>query len=397
MLRCVYKATCFGANRIAAAFRIVAAQRGREMAQSWKSRVLRDYSGVRGRGCVALLLIGSPCSLQPVVPREHGIENSRDRTVQFEFDERRHLSTAVYQGGRLMRDTSFQDTKSQRNHVMSITKSITALLVGVALDEGLLGPLDEPLSVRFSQLRDFPYAQASLRTILQQDSCFALSATISDEERNLLAYEDLFGLLEKVEASCAGERTFFYSNLMPNVVSQVLELATGATMKVYAERKLFAPLGITDWAWTTDRMGHTTAEAGLELTAVDLAKIGQLLLQDGVWQGEHILPKSFVDELNRPSPNNPIYSLLWWLRTQDEQARPLAREQWTLEGSGWAGQTLVIDRQRQRVTVVLTRPDWAWELNAAGLSPSATQALYERQVGRHDALLQALLAEKLDG
>src|SRR5690606_35918749 len=103
------------------------------------------------------------------------------------------------------------------------------------------------------------------------------------------------------------------------LMSEIIRSATGMPAHEYAMRHLFDPLGITSWHWKVTPTGHPDAEGGLYLSPRDLAKIGQLYLEDGVWEGERILPASWAREATgrhvqhiRADTTSPGYGYQWW-------------------------------------------------------------------------------------
>ena len=88
-------------------------------------------------------------------------------------------------------------------------------------------------------------------------------------------------------------------------------------MAAYAEQRLFAPLGIEDFEWVTGYYGEPVAASGLRLRPRDLAKIGQLVLTGGLWDGAQIVPADWLAESHQPRVEVPAYETkygyLWWL------------------------------------------------------------------------------------
>ena len=84
-------------------------------------------------------------------------------------------------------------------------------------------------------------------------------------------------------------------------------------MDAYLRDELFAPLGITDTHWALDSAGNAFAYAGLEIRADDLAKLGQLVLERGRWNGRQLIAVGWFDECFRAAALNPRAGLLWWL------------------------------------------------------------------------------------
>jgi hypothetical protein len=84
-------------------------------------------------------------------------------------------------------------------------------------------------------------------------------------------------------------------------------------MDQYLRDEIFAPLGITDFTWTLDRAGNPHAMSGLQIRALDLARIGQMMLQGGEWKGKTIVPRSWVTQSTGAGQRfEPTCGLLWW-------------------------------------------------------------------------------------
>ncbi|MCO6492548.1 MAG: serine hydrolase, partial [Phaeodactylibacter sp.] len=107
-----------------------------------------------------------------------------------------------------------------------------------------------------------------------------------------------------------------YNNKAINLLAGIIEKAAGMRMDEWMEKELFRPLGITDTYWRKDSAGNPYCMAFLEIRPRDLAKIGQLLLQNGQWEGRQLISRAFIEEAMRPAaPFLPNYGLLWELYT----------------------------------------------------------------------------------
>jgi CubicO group peptidase (beta-lactamase class C family) len=142
-----------------------------------------------------------------------------------------------------------------------------------------------------------------------------------------------------------------YNSGGSQLMSEVVRSATGEHVDTYAEKHLFGPLGIRDYHWKKTPTGHPDTEGGLYLEARDLARIGQLYMDDGVWNGRRILPAGWakeatsrhVDHVN-DNPNSPGYGYQWW--RYDRRGT----EVWA--GNGFGGQFLVVIPAARVVGVV---------------------------------------------
>ena len=156
----------------------------------------------------------------------------------------------------------------------SMTKSVVSLLVGIAVDGGWIKDLDVPIVSYFPENADLRIPDKAPITL-----------------RHLLTMSAKLGSSETPGVS------FAYNNGETELVGAVLQKATGKTVDVLAQENIFAPLGITDVEWLKDPFsGIAQSARGLILRPRDWAKIGQLVLNRGVWEGKQIVPASWVVE-----------------------------------------------------------------------------------------------------
>ncbi len=206
--------------------------------------------------------------------------------------------------------------------VNSATKSVCALLVGLAQQAGALPDLDRTvadlLPEAVAEVPDAPVAAVTLREILQGRS-------------NLVFDPALFGRLGTAKPMVnfllahAGEPTagpgWSYNDAVVALLAPLLQRAQGADLAALAKRQLFDAMGIARFQWRRDRSGHAIAPAGLMLRPRDLLKLAQLMLDGGLWQGQRLLPEAWVTECLQPQIEaswraGPVedvgYGLLWF-------------------------------------------------------------------------------------
>src|SRR5262249_47868467 len=105
-----------------------------------------------------------------------------------------------------------------------------------------------------------------------------------------------------------------YNNKAVNLLAGIVQKASGRRMDIYLRAELFRPLGIRNFFWTLDRAGNPHGMSGLQILPNDFAKIGQLVLNKGVWAGIQLIKESWFEVSMRPgTPTRPDYGLLWWL------------------------------------------------------------------------------------
>ena len=111
-----------------------------------------------------------------------------------------------------------------------------------------------------------------------------------------------------------GER-FEYSNEGVQLLEPILRRAAGMPVAAYARERLFTPLGVGQSRMGLDEYGHTITYGAAEMTARDFARLGQLVLNEGRWNGAPVVPAAWIAALAEPVPQSPYYSYLWWVDT----------------------------------------------------------------------------------
>lgn len=182
----------------------------------------------------------------------------------------------------------------------SISKSVVALLVGIAAGEGRLD-ISRPVL-------DFFPEHAGLRTperlAITVEHLLTMSGGLEWHEmlmpglsnNEIRLYWDprpLRYVLARDVVAPAGRR-FTYSGGSTALLAEVLERATGSPLKTYAGERLFTPLGIARWEWLSSPYGRPLSFAGLRLTSRDLLRIGAMLLDGGRWNGRQVVPAEWV-------------------------------------------------------------------------------------------------------
>jgi CubicO group peptidase (beta-lactamase class C family) len=218
-----------------------------------------------------------------------------------------------------------------KHRINSSTKSVIGSLVAIALDEGLIKSLDQPVldffpGRTFANMDDRKKAM-TLRHLLDMTSGLdwkePLSNTLPvsflemERSRDWVQY-----ILDRPMAHDPGT-TFDYNSGNPHLLSAILSKVTGRSAREYADEKLFGPLGIDDVQWRSDPQQVSAGGAGLYLQPRDMARLGRLWLQDGMWQGKHLLPASWIDHARHATvemglgPDLRYGNLFWSIPARD--------------------------------------------------------------------------------
>ncbi|WP_165807185.1 serine hydrolase domain-containing protein [Nocardioides currus] len=220
---------------------------------------------------------------------------------------------AVVRRGKLAGDWNWGTPRTTPREVFSVTKSVTSTLVGIAAGDGLL-ELDDPVSRYVPQWRGTASADVTIRNLLSNDSGRFWS--LESDYSLLVKSSDRTGYAVGLTQQHPAGSAWAYNNAAIQVLDAVLRRATGLRTDVFAQRRLFDPLGMTHTRMTRDSSGRSTnAFFGMQTTCLDLARLGRLFLQQGRVDGERVVPRAFVRAaVGRSSTaHNAAYGYLWWL------------------------------------------------------------------------------------
>lgn len=197
----------------------------------------------------------------------------------------------------------------------SMTRSVTSLLVGIAVDRGLIKDLDAPVFSFFPEYADLRTPEkdrVTLRHLLTMSA--GLEGDFTSPTYRLILERDL----DKEPG-----HSFKYDSGSTELLAAILQKVTGESIDVLAKQELFDPLGIVDVAWNRHlHNGYPKASDGLEVRPRDWVKLGQLVLNRGAWHGKQIVSSSWIDlsttaakSATTPhgNPSQLSYGLQWWL------------------------------------------------------------------------------------
>jgi CubicO group peptidase (beta-lactamase class C family) len=192
--------------------------------------------------------------------------------------------------------------RSRQWALWSISKSWVSALIGSALAEGAIGSLDDRVIDYVPRLAGSAYDGATIKHVLQMSSGARWDEAYWDAESDIreagraLA---LGGARSEVAASLRREfepgSYHRYSSIDTHVLGMVLQRATRSSLSDYLRAKLWSALGAeSDAFWIIEGDGREWAAAGLNATLRDVAKLGLLYAQDGVWNGRQLLPETWI-------------------------------------------------------------------------------------------------------
>jgi len=212
-----------------------------------------------------------------------------------------------------------------KHDLRSITKSVTSLLVGIARGEGKFPALDSSVFDAFpdyADLRTPEKARITFRDLLTMSSGLAWDenrpwADERNNERGMIMAADPFRYILSQPVAYPPGTVYAYSGGSTSLLGEALVRSTGRPLRDYAREKLFLPIDAPDFEWldagVSQRLG---AFGSLRLRPRDSAKLGRLLLTDGLWNGKQVVPAGWAAESIKPRINGDglfFYGYQWWL------------------------------------------------------------------------------------
>ncbi|MFT3777146.1 MAG: serine hydrolase [Ottowia sp.] len=271
------------------------------------------------------------------------------------------LSVAVVQRGALAFEFYRPGTTADSLHdVQSVTKSVLSLLFGCALADGHVRGVDELVAMRLPEMLrlggDARLQRLRFAHLLTMTAGWTADVTARRDR------DDNLGWLARRPFVAEPGARFAYDNGATNVLALALARAVGRPLDDYARQRLLGPLGIARFDWRRGAQGHAIGAFGLMLSPRDMARVGELVLAGGRWQGRELVPADYLRQATTRRnaggwPAFTPYGYLWWVSPEAVMA------------SGYGGQWIYVDAQRQAVIAATSRrtPDSAARNQALAL------------------------------
>ena len=306
-----------------------------------------------GRWCLCLAMFAliahsarASDGRRTALPEDVGID-SAPLVEMFDFIRDRKVpvhSVQIVRHGVLALDAYFYPFEPGTRHdVASVTKSITSLLIGLALDEKRLPGVRQPLTQAFPELRVAHVDERKSRITLEHLLCMTAGWDCGFEPKEARLFEmrrssDWLQFMLDLPMTAEPGTRWAYCSGNSHVLSILLTRTTGSNAFSFAQRELFGPLGIKDVGWPVDPAGHNHGWGDLQLRPRDMARIGELMLQRGRWRDRQVLSEAWVTASTRPhverTSNNDHYGYAWWVK-----------------GTNFPGMFEAVGRGGQRITV----------------------------------------------
>jgi hypothetical protein len=323
-----------------------------------QEKIVHNFSNMNA----AFLNVAIPRGDGPVSPLPTGSEIALPSGAGQWLTDRAVTSLLVMQNGEIRYEDYFLDTGPQDRRISwSIAKSYLSALFGILLDEGAIGSLDDQVTQYVPSLKGTAYDGASIRNVLNMASGIVFDEDYLDKNSDINRMGRaiaLGGTLDDFAASftetfAAPGETWQYVSIDTHVIGMVIRGATGRSVTALLTEKIIAPLGLEqDGYYVTDGAGVAFVLGGLNFTTRDYARFGQMILQNGSYNGRQIVPADWIAESTAASaptkPGKIGYGYQWWI--------PVGAHEGEFLGRGVYGQYLYVDQSRD-VVIVATGAD----------------------------------------
>lgn len=319
-----------------------------------------------------MLLPRNPMDLDTVELQSDGQSLSVDEY----FRNHRVAGLLVIKNGTIVYERyGLGNTETSRWISFSVSKSVTSMLIGAAIQDGYIANVDEKITDYLPRLKGSPYDQVRIRDILQMSSGVEWNEDYADPESDInTAIWDtltLYAFLNKKQRTAAPGATFNYNTAETNLAGNLLRSAIGNNLATYLSAKIWQPYGMeadANWQLVSEGEGEFGG-CCINATLRDYGRIGLFALGNGrLTDGTQVLPEDWMAASTTPSPAYPGYGYFWWLG-----------ENGSYQASGIFGQAIYVNPQ-ENVVIALhsaranASKDTEWALESA-LYKALTQAV----------------------
>lgn len=286
----------------------------------------------------------------PTAELSYGTDYTPPPEVEEWITQRDMTALVVLKDGRIVHENYYLGTQPEDLRISwSVAKSYLSALVGILLDEGQIASLDDPVTKYAPSLIGTAYDGATLRNVLNMASGVTFDEDYLDRASDINRMGRVVALGGALDDFTAGLQDRFtepgsqwqYVSIDTHVIGMVVRGATGRSVAELLSEKVIAPMGLENAPYyLTDGAGVAFVLGGLNLTTRDYARMGQMFLQDGRYNGQQIVPADWVDASTAPSaptaPGAIRYGYQWWIPADAAAGEFMAR--------GVYGQYIYINR-----------------------------------------------------
>jgi CubicO group peptidase (beta-lactamase class C family) len=258
-------------------------------------------------------------------PENEGIDSKKLEEIYTDFHAAQDIwqarSLLVFRNGKLVTESYTKDDSDQTTPraMWSCTKQVVGLLTGIAIEKGLIHSVNDSIGSYLPEIKNYPDKKnITIEQLLTMKSGIDYSNDglkgQSDDILRLLPDNITNFILNRPLAYNPGEKSY-YKDCDPQLVACIIQQTSGMKTREWAKEVLFDPLQIKNMEWLDYKDGTTLGGFGIMSTPREMAKFGQLVLDSGMWKGNPVVSKKWIDEMTTVRVED-MYSYqfcyLWW-------------------------------------------------------------------------------------
>jgi CubicO group peptidase (beta-lactamase class C family) len=260
-------------------------------------------------------------------------------------------SLLVFRNNKLVAESYMKNPNDRANlhPIWSCTKQVTGILTGIAIDKGLIF-INHTISDYLPQVSKYPEkSEITIENLLMMKSGINFDNDKDNDDFGRGKSSNSLDYVLGLDMHASPGTKYRYKDSDPNIISAILQEGTNKTTRDWAKEVLFDKIGITRLEWRTYKDGITIGSYGILTIPREMGKIGQLVANDGAWNGEQIVSTDWIDEMTttRVTPdetNNTdiAFCYLWW--------KDIKRNVIFMAGHG--GQYVLINKNKNLIVVI---------------------------------------------
>ena len=287
-------------------------------------------------------------------PESQGIELKKIKKIMdLSFSDSSTQGVVIIKNGIIIGE-KYAEGYSLNSHgtSWSMAKSYYAALVGISIQRGEIGSLDDPASKYLEYYKD-ERSKITIRDLLNMSSGLDFP---SHEHEKMFFQKSHLDYAKNVGVEKEAGLKFEYNNVNSMIIGDILYVVTGIKADKLLVERILDPIGASNYKLWKDEMGAVLTYCCVDMTPRDYSKIGLLFARNGNWEGSQIIPEGFINETfqtvwetpSRFSDYKRYYSLHWWVSKYDDESK-------IFNTSGKFGQYTFVDRDNDVVVTRITK------------------------------------------
>ena len=289
-----------------------------------------------------------------ISPADVGIDQSSvESLVSLAFKDSATQAIVIIKNGKIIGER-YADGYDKNSHATSwsMAKSYYAALIGISLEKGEISSLDDPVSLYLDYFNDSRKV-ITIRDILNMSS----GLSYPDHQHETMFFKsDQLKYSKKIKLQKEPNTLFEYNNVNSMLIGDILHAVTGKRADILLKDRILDPSGTKNYKLWKDEAGNTLTYCCIDMSAREFSRFGLLFARDGNWNGNQIVPKSYVDETFQvvwETPNwftdhKRYYSMHWWVSNYTDESK-------IFNASGKYGQYIFVDRENDIVVTRVTK------------------------------------------